>query len=300
MKKRPFFWALIFLMSLDALQGYPFDFSATVDGQTRGDRQDKTVLLAILARNKAHVLPAFLQCIENLDYPKKLITVYINTNNNVDDTKKILEEWKKKQEKQYCCILFENNEIKQMPSTRPHEWTEKRLKLLGSIRNRSLDKAKEKGCDYYFVVDCDNFIIPCTLKELIKQDKPIIAPMLFSLPDDLYCNGNFFFDVSENGYFKDHPAYMQISQRSLVGTFKVPVVHCTYLVNSAYIDKLNYVDDSTHYEYVVFCREARKNNVDQYICNDREFGWLLHFREDVSLEEEKRRTPDVLKRFGPN
>lgn len=35
-----------------------------------------TVMIAILIRNKAHVLPWFLKYIENLDYPKDRIIVW--------------------------------------------------------------------------------------------------------------------------------------------------------------------------------------------------------------------------------
>ena len=38
-----------------------------------------TVLLAILARSRAHILPMWLGLIENLNYPKSSIAVYIQT-----------------------------------------------------------------------------------------------------------------------------------------------------------------------------------------------------------------------------
>ena len=50
------------------------------------------ILLAILARNKEHVLPDYLNCIYNQTYNKKLITIYINTNNNCDATEQILRD----------------------------------------------------------------------------------------------------------------------------------------------------------------------------------------------------------------
>ena len=50
--------------------------------------------------------------------------------------------------------------------------------MLGAIRNKSLQQAKEQKCDFYFVVDCDKFITPCTLKELVNKDKPIIGGAL--------------------------------------------------------------------------------------------------------------------------
>lgn len=250
--------------------------------------ENKTVLIAILARNKEHVLPHFLNCIKNLDYDKKLVSLYINTNNNEDQTKEILENWVKKNESQYNRIFFENHHIPQAESTRPHEWTASRFKVLGDIRNKSLQKAKEEKVDYYFVVDCDNFIVPFTLKELMSKNKPIIAPLLKAVPEvgDLY--SNYFCDIDAAGYYKNHPDYLKIWQQTMIGTFKVPVVHCTYLIQSAYLDQLTYTDDTSHHEFVIFSRVARDKGIDQYICNEKQFGVLLHFHHDLTLEEEKK------------
>lgn len=256
--------------------------------------QDKTVLLAILARNKEHTLPLYLRCIENLDYNKKLITLYINTNNNEDSTKELLEAWIRKKGHQYRSLIFENQEIRGLNQAKPHEWTKERLSILGFIRQRSLQKAEEALCDFYFVVDCDNFITPITLKTLVQKNKPIIAPMLKPVPeqDDYY--SNFFCDVSQKGYYKHHPDYFPILYRQMVGTFKVPVVHCTYLIKTEYIDRLSYIDDTTHHEFVIFSRSARNNNVDQYICNEHDFGTLLHFHDNPTLQEERTRSAACL------
>lgn len=256
--------------------------------------KDKTVLLAILARNKAHILPKYLECLDHLEYNKKLITVYINTNNNEDNTQEILEQWAEKNKDVYRLIEFENHEVKGMSSSRPHEWTPERFKVLATIRNKSLQKAKEHKTDYYFVVDCDNFITPFTLSHLVRKDKPIIAPMLRAVPEPNDAYSNYFCDVSETGYYKNHPDYSKILHRQMIGTFKVPVVHCTYLIKSKYLDKLNYIDNTEDYEFVIFSRTARDNHVDQYICNEKNFGVLLHFYNDLSLEEEKQRSQGIL------
>jgi Anp1 len=248
--------------------------------------EDKKVLLAILARNKAHVLEKYLKCLDSLDYNKKLITVYINTNNNQDATKEVLENWVKEGRDQYEKIIFESHEVDGAASTRPHEWNADRFKLLGTIRNKSLQMTKENQCDYYFVVDCDNFIAPCTLKELMSKDKPIIAPMLLAVPELGDGYSNYFCAITETGYFQEHPDYGKILRRSMQGTYKVPVVHCTYLIDAKVIDKLTYVDNTHDYEFVIFSRSARDNNIDQYICNEKQFGVLLHFYKDLTLEEE--------------
>lgn len=253
----------------------------------------KKVLLAILARNKAHTLPKYLTCLENLDYDKKAITVYINTNNNEDATKEMLLEWVNCHEGDYNKIIVEAQDIKGLPATKPHEWNAQRFKVLGKIRNKSLQMAKEQKCDYYFVVDCDNFIAPFTLKELVKKDKPIIAPMLRSIPEPRDPFSNYFCAIDENGYYRDHPTYMKILERKITGTFKVPVVHCTYLIKSEVIDQLNYLDKSSDYEFIIFSRIARQNSVGQYICNEKEFGTMLHFFTSLTLSEEAERVAEI-------
>ncbi len=107
-------------------------------------------MVAILARNKAHVLPSFLNCIEKLDYDKKLITIYINTNNNVDGTEQLLKDWAKKNQSLYRDIVFEEHQVEGMPNTKPHEWTPERWKILGAIRNKSLKKNKRAGLRLLF------------------------------------------------------------------------------------------------------------------------------------------------------
>lgn len=255
----------------------------------------KSVLFAILARNKAHVLPRFLDCVNNLDYDKKNITIYINTNNNQDETESILVSWAKENEHKYGRIVIDKHEIPHLAHQNPHEWDSRSFKVLGSIRNKSLQKTAEFGCDFYFVADCDNFLTPCTLKELVGKDKPIISPQLTPIPETTDLYSNFFFAADDRGYYRDHPTHYKILNREMKGTFKVDVVHCTYLIKSEYIDKLDYIDGSDDYEFIIFSRSARDNLVDQYICNEKDFGTNVHFHSKVTQEEEKQRLTEYFK-----
>lgn len=251
----------------------------------------KTILLAILARNKGHVLPRYLKCIDELDYDKKLITIYIDTNNNVDNTIDILEKWIKDNEDKYAKIEFNNHDSIQLRDTvsNPHAWNANRFMVLGEIRNKSLEKTLEYNCDYYFVIDCDNFIKPYTLKDLINEDKPIIAPLLRAIPEKGDYYSNYFCAVVENGYYKHHENYVKILNGTIKGTFEVPVVHCTYLIKREYLKDLSYIDGTLHHEFVIFSRCAREKNIKQYICNKREYGELVHVRNEyISLEDEKK------------
>jgi len=257
----------------------------------------KEVFLTILARNKEHILPTYLSSIEGLDYDKKLITVYINTNNNDDNTERLLSNWAKEHEGLYKKIIFESHEVANLSYGTPHEWTEDRLQTLACIRNKSLQIAKESGADFYFIVDCDNFPIPSTLSDLVAKNLPIVAPMLRSIPDQENFSSNYFAAVTDTGFYEDVPEYYEILLRKKVGTFKVPLVHCTYLIRKEYLDLLSYTDDTDDYEFIIFSRIARQEGIGQYICNEKIYGYNIDFERKISLEEEQKLFPEVIPRI---
>lgn len=258
-----------------------------------GMQLNDTVFLTILARDKAHMLPYYLRCIDELDYDKQLMTVYINTNNNIDDTEEILRAWADTHESDYKQIIFESHHVQELLEDEAfsHEWTSQKLSILGAIRNKSLQIAQECKADYYFVVDCDNFIIPSTLKHLLSKRKPIIAPMLTDIPNTKSFNVNFFGAVDEDGYFENSDIYWNIFNHRTIGTIEVPLVHCTYLIDMKYVDHLTYGDGSGEYEFIVFSRSARENGISQYICNEQLFGTSYAVPEELraswTLDQEK-------------
>jgi len=249
---------------------------------------DKTVFLAILARNKAHALPKFLKSIEDLDYDKKAITLYINTNNNIDETEEVLKTWAAKHQSQYRNIIFESHHVQSLENDQslPHDWNLTRFQALAKIRNQSLKKAIEDGADYYFVIDCDVFINPKTLKILMSKQKPIIAPMMRTYPANLIAS-TYWSDLLDNGWPTCSPFYFQILNRDIRGTFPVPLVHCVYLIESKYLPYLNYLSDAQLPEFMIFSQSARKAEVQQYICNEEDFGIVYFEDQFISLEDEK-------------
>lgn len=242
----------------------------------------KNVFLTILAQNKEHFLPRYLKSIENLDYDKKKITIYINTNNNQDGTEEILATWAKEHESEFNKVIFENYPASGINFTS------------GDTKNRSLQIAKESGCDFYFIADCDVFLTPSTLKILVKKDKPIIAPLIYRIPEKEDFVINAWLAVDERGYFIEHPMQWELYFQKKRGTFKVPLVHCVYLIKSEFLDRLSYVDDTGDYEFIVFSRFARENGVDQYICNEEDFGVQFAFFDKIDLDEEARRVKSFL------
>ena len=243
------------------------DLHARVDAYPR-------VLLAILAKQKERPLPLYLNCIEGLDYPKSAIFLYVRTNNNTDRTEQILREWVERVGPSYAGVEFDADPVAEpVEQVPPHEWNSTRFRVLGQIRNVSLQKTLEHGCDFYFVCDSDNFIRSCTLKELVALNLPIVAPFL-RVTNPTHGYSNFFAKTDAAGFFAGCDEYQWITRRWVRGVVEVPVVHCTYLVRSDVIPELHYLDGSDDWEFAVFCKSAREAGIPQYLDNRQMYGYI--------------------------
>lgn len=251
------------------------------------------VLLVILAKQKEEFLTLYLACIEALDYPKASIVLYIRTNNNTDATERLLREWVDRVGHLYGGVEFDAEDVGiRVEKFGVHEWNDKRFRVLGGIRNIALSRVAATHCDFHFVVDVDNFIAPCTLREMVALNLPIVAPFLRSIsPSNLY--SNYHAEIDADGYFKDCDQYLWILNRWVRGIFEVPVIHCTYLIRKDAIKHLTYEDNTNRHEYVIFSESARKNDVPQYIDNRQLYGYItfanghdLHFSNDIEQAKE--------------
>lgn len=230
----------------------------------------ETVTIAILAKDKAYILPIFLKCIEAQTWPKNRTYIYIRTNNNNDNSAEILRNWVDKIKTEYLDIFFDATDtVEKVQQYSPHEWNCERFKVLGKIRQDSMNWAYEHN-SHYFVVDCDNVIKQNTLDALVKTNLPIVAPFL---KGDKGLYANFHADIDENGYYKGCPLYYMLFNQEIKGLTAVPVVHCTYLIRHECIKSLYYDDDSYRYEYVIFSDSARKNNINQYLDTRELYGY---------------------------
>lgn len=262
------------------------------------------VFIAILAKQKEKVLPLFLRSLHELDYPRKDIVLYIRTNNNTDRTREILEEWINEHADEYADVTYNPNNIEQnVEKYGVHEWNGERFRALAKIRQASIDECLKTDCDYYFVIDVDNFLFPETLNDLIEANKPIVAPLLrYAVATDKYpdtpedkervgehrCRyySNYHHMVDDYGSILNEPVYYQLLHRvdGYRGIWDVDCVHCTYLIKRKYLNKLTYLEDSDRWEYMVFSESARKARINQYLDNRKIYG-ILTLTENNSVCE---------------
>lgn len=242
----------------------------SLDGYTRDFTTERPITIAILAKDKAATLPLYLSCLERQTWPKAKTYLYIRTNDNNDTTAEILKNWIAKVQDKYLGIYFDDSDAPiNVKQYKGREWNYTRFKVLGKIRQESVEWAYAHN-SHYFIADCDNFILPHTIETMLYTNLPIIAPLLHS--NSAY--SNYHADIDQNGYHKDSSFYLPLLNREIKGHVEVPVVHCTYFIRYEVLAQMSYDDESCRYEYVIFSDNARKKEIPQYLDTTDVFGYV--------------------------
>ncbi|KAF6022292.1 CERCAM [Bugula neritina] len=243
---------------------------------------EPTVTIAILARNAASNLPWFFGGIENLNYPKHRIDIWISTDHNEDDTESVLKTWIDAMKPLYHNInltIGESSRYVDEAGEHLGHWSEMRYDHVIRLRQEALDLARHRWSDYLLMIDSDQFIHDRNLlRHLISQDKPVIAPMMNST--SLYTN--FWGAVTDDGFYKRSDDYLDILERFKTGTFNVPMVHSIFLINLRHevTRHLQYYPPHPAYvaapdDIIQFSFSARYNNVPMFVTNARYYGSLI-------------------------
>lgn len=242
------------------------------------------VTVAILAKDKEATLPIYLKGLESQTWPRDKTYLYVRTNNNTDNTVKILRDWLDKEGNTYAGVHFDDSDVpERVQDFKGHEWNALRFKVLGKVRQDSVNWAKDHR-SHYFVVDCDNFIAPDTLETLMSVNLPVVAPLLRGADTSLYTN--YHAAIDPNGYCGVSPFHASIMNSQVKGLIELPVVHCTYLIRHDVLDKIVYDDGSGRYEYVIFSDNLRKKNIPQYIDNRKLYGRITFANTEEELQKE--------------
>lgn len=228
----------------------------------------RPLVIAILAKQAAHILPLYLKCIEKQTALSNDTIFYVRTNDNTDNTSQILFDWCTASGKEF---YFDDSSIDgSLSRYENHEWNPHRFSVLGKIRQESVNYARSRGADY-FIADVDNLILPQTIKELRNSGLPVVAPMLTHIDGRSYYS-NFHYDIDNNGYYKESSHYYDLLYRKVKGLIEVPVVHCTYFIRHEFLESISYLDKTDRYEYVIFSDSLRKANIPQYLDNRQDYG----------------------------
>ncbi|XP_067613087.1 glycosyltransferase 25 family member [Eurosta solidaginis] len=192
-----------------------------------------TVVIALLVRNKAHILPLFLTYLEHLNYPKQQIALWIRSDHNTDASTEILQLWLNHTADLYHSVDFEYDDSVQrhQNESTSNDWPAERFHHLISLKEIALVYAKQIWADYLFFLDADVLLThPDTLTHLTSLHLPIVAPMLLS--EGLY--SNFWCGMTGDYYYQRTDEYKEIYNVNKEGVFPVPMVHTAVLIRMKY------------------------------------------------------------------
>ena len=254
---------------------------------------EPTVFVAILAKQKATMLPAWLESLSKWDYPKDKMIIYIRANNSTDNTNEILQEWAEKNRKWYRHVVEDYRDV-DVPLEKygVHEWNPTRFRALGAIREHSINCAWQADADFYWVVDVDNFVLPHTLSKMISHNLPVVAPLLrYAVvwsEEQHKPYSNYHLLTNVQGYYLDDIRYYTVLNQEIKGLIQCDVVHCTYLIHKDVYENIRYVDGTDDYEYVIFSNTLRQLGIPQYLDNTEIYGYLtLHENVEACVESMK-------------
>uniref|UniRef100_T1PAU5 Glycosyl transferase n=1 Tax=Musca domestica TaxID=7370 RepID=T1PAU5_MUSDO len=283
-----------------------------------GDLPPK-VVIALLVRNKAHVLPLALTYLDQLDYPKDRIALWIRSDHNSDASVAILSEWLKHVEPLYHSVdkLFNDTDQRHQDEKSLLDWPQARFHHLISLKEQAFVYAQKIWADYIFYLDADVLLTePRTLKHLTDLGLPIVAPMLLS--EGLY--SNFWCGMTPDYYYLRTDMYREIYNVQQEGVFQVPMIHSAVLINANYngssyltFDRENLrtqLQNGLEYaaslgeqcrmydgpvdDIIVFAISANCSKIPLFITNEVPFGYILQPLENTDqLEQDYKQLQNI-------
>ncbi|KAI6655526.1 Procollagen galactosyltransferase 1-like [Oopsacas minuta] len=246
---------------------------------------NRTILIAVLARNVEHLLPTFFGYLERQDYAKDRISFWIYSDHNIDATGEVLKEWALGASREYHSIqLTVSDEWNITDQTNPWEWTEQRMIHVSTLRQSALDYALSSWADYILFLDTDVFLCnPHTISDLVEARVRGIAPFMTVGFEKLF--SNFWGSLSDKGYYKRSENYVDILMRDNIGRFRVPIIHSSVLLDlrDTRTRKLRYWPPPPHFhefysrieDTLIMLVCAAQQGVDLYVTNNRIYGHMI-------------------------
>ncbi|XP_069121239.1 procollagen galactosyltransferase 1-like isoform X1 [Argopecten irradians] len=241
-----------------------------------------TVMIAILVRNKEHVLPWFLEYLERLDYPKDRIALWIRSDHNTDDSIPMLKQWLAVVKNQYHSVDVQYEYSKEYEDERgPCDWSDERFTNVIKLRQAALDTARQIWADYVFMLDADVVLENSqTLTLLMNEQRTIVAPMLNASIGDTY--SNFWGGMTDSGYYERSDDYFDMVHREIIGCLQVPMVHSALLINLRHLQtgQIAYYPAPENYDgpyddIIIFAYSVKAAGLYMYVLNTEYFGKVL-------------------------
>lgn len=216
------------------------------------------VMIGCPVRNRAWILPRYIESLQNLDYPEELIEYCFIINDSSDNSFNILSDFAG-QTKQQVKILTKNFGDKKTLNEKRGIYSFFHLSIL---RNHLLNAFLKSKCDYLFSVDSDILVPPNSLKLLLMDNCDIISTLV---PNGELLNDENLYNILN--FTQGRWKHIRIFSRDRI--FKVDCTGAAYLIKREVIEKYELRYSSLYgAEDIGFCKDANSKGFDIY-CDGR-------------------------------
>lgn len=135
----------------------------------------KRILIGSPIRQKPAILKEFLASLERLEKKSYTADYFFIEGNEDPESKTLLQAFAKEHP---CLLIAEPPSACQVPYVRDettHHWREEIIWKIAGFKDQMIQKAKDEGYDYLFLVDSDLVLHPRTVEQLIADQKEIIT-----------------------------------------------------------------------------------------------------------------------------
>jgi hypothetical protein len=147
------------------------------------DVKNQKVLISSPIHNRATILPYYLKHIENLTYPKNLISLFFIVNNSTDDTLKILKNFRQMNQNQYRSIEIKeyNTDLSKKDLRTDDMRKQHTYSHLATLRNKIVTKCAKEDHDWLLSCDSDILMKSTIIEDLLYYNKKFGAKYIASL-----------------------------------------------------------------------------------------------------------------------
>jgi len=205
------------------------------------------LVIGSIIRNREWILPRYLKGIDNLDYNKKDITLVFLVNDSEDESLNILLRYKDQNESKYARIDVIEFNTGVQEYDREVDARNITFRNMATLRNKLLERVISYSPQYFFSIDSDIIPPPNILKDLITDDKDVVAAHVWNNKECTLPN------YMNKGLYQYH----HIRGRE-PGLFECDLTGAVILIKGdVLINGVRYGYHPTG-EDAVFCKEAKK------------------------------------------
>jgi glycosyltransferase involved in cell wall biosynthesis len=136
------------------------------------------ILVGSPVRQKPAILKEFLASLERLEKKSFSLDYFFIDDNEDPNSSALLEQFAKKYPTH--LVKAKPTDQKYLCNEVTHFWKEELIWKVAGFKDQIIERAKEKGYDYLFLIDSDIVLQPVTIEKLLRDQKEIVSNVFWT------------------------------------------------------------------------------------------------------------------------